>query len=121
MLFKYIFNFLVTNNILDSVILLVTAIVLYISFREIRKQTNLLKSPVLRLQWTDKGISEYFSILKKLDENKYWTYTDLELINVGQGPAKDIIIYPIKLGNEVYNLSNVTVKNYDPSKICKKV
>lgn len=50
------------------------------------------KDPVLRIKWNDLGKDSYFQKLKKQHEDLYNTFTDLQLINDGNGSVRDIVI-----------------------------
>lgn len=67
------------------------------------------KDPMLRLQFNDLGRDEYFKKLKSEKEFLYNTYTDLQLINDGNGSAKDLKIEIKSLkGRELPKLRKVT-------------
>ncbi len=75
----------------------------------IRKQQTYSELPLLRLQWSDKDVKETFLILKKYKKEKFESYTDLKLINVGNGMARDVKISPFKINKKQYRLMNVDV------------
>lgn len=93
-----------------------TAFILFFTLMEskaqkelIRKQQTFSELPLLRLQWSDKDVEDAFLVLKKDKPQKFHSYTDLKLNNVGNGMARDIRISPFKLGKEKYKLMNVDV------------
>lgn len=93
-----------------------TAFILFFTLMEsraqrelIRKQTSYSELPLLRLQWSDKDVKRVFLVLKKDKPEKFYSYTDLKLINVGHGVARDVKIRPFKIGKEKYSLMSVDV------------
>jgi len=93
-----------------------TAFILFFTLMEskaqkelIRKQQTFSELPLLRLQWSDKDVEDTFLVLKKNKPEKFHSYTDLKLNNVGNGMARDIRISPFKIGKEKYQLMNVDV------------
>lgn len=93
-----------------------TAFILFFTLMEskaqkelIRKQQSYSELPLLRLQWSDKDVNETFLVLKKSKPEKFNSYTDLKLINVGNGMARDVKISPFKIGSEQYRLMNLNV------------
>lgn len=93
-----------------------TAFILFFTLMESRAQKDLIRKqqsyselPLLRLQWADKDINETFLVLRKSKSEKFHSYTDLRLINVGNGMARDVKISPFKIGGEQYRLMNLNV------------
>ena len=103
----------------QSLIFLIPLVVAFILFftlleskeqkRLIRKQQTYSELPLLRLQWSDKDVKETFLSLKKGNSKKFTSYTDLKLINVGNGIARDVKISPFNIDKKQYKLMNVDV------------
>lgn len=73
------------------------------------KMWQLNKQPMLRLQFNDLGRDGYFKQLKIDRVFLYNTYTDLQLVNDGNGGAIDLDIQAGSLcGKELPKLRNVT-------------
>lgn len=93
-----------------------TAFILFFTLLEIKEQKQLKRKqqtyselPLLRLQWSDKDVKEAFVLLKKYKPEKFDSYTDLKLFNVGNGMARDVKISPFKIGKKQYRLMSVDV------------
>jgi hypothetical protein len=93
-----------------------TAFILFFTLLEskeqkqlIRKQQTYSELPLLRLQWSDKDVKEAFILLKKNKPEKFKSYTDLKLFNVGNGMARDVKISPFKIGKKQYKLMSVDI------------
>lgn len=93
-----------------------TAFILFFTLMELKAQKALIRRqqtyselPLLRLQWSDKDVKESVSSLRKDNPEKFHSYTDLKLINVGSGMARDVRISPFKIGKKGYRLMNVDV------------
>ena len=73
------------------------------------KMWQINKDPMLRLQFNDLGRDEYFKRLKTEKEFLYNTYTDLQLVNDGNGSAKNVMIVTKSLvGKDLPKIRNVT-------------
>ncbi len=81
----------------------------------IRKQQTYSELPLLRLQWSDKDVKEAFLLLKRDKPEKFKSYTDLKLFNVGNGMARDVKISPFMIAKKQYRLMNVDVLASDHS------
>ena len=93
-----------------------TAFILFFTLLEskaqkelIRKQQTYSELPLLRLQWSDKDVNDIFLILKKDKPEKFYSYTDLKMINVGNGLARDVKIGTFKIGKEKHKLKSVDI------------
>ncbi|MDD5658584.1 MAG: hypothetical protein PHR39_01050 [Actinomycetota bacterium] len=73
------------------------------------KMWKLNKDPVLRIQWNDLGRDNYFKQMKADKEFLYNTYTDLQIVNDGNGSARDLLIeVESTCSKELPRLRNVT-------------
>ena len=108
------FNF--AKQALTFLIPFATAFILFFTLLEskaqkelIRKQQTYSELPLLRLQWSDKDVNDIFLILKKDKPEKFYSYTDLKMINVGNGLARDVKIGTFKIGKEKHKLKSVDI------------
>lgn len=93
------------QNLLLLLAFLAAAYYAYIT----NKMWQLNKEPVLRIQWHDVGRDKYYKELQIQKPVLYNTYTDLQLINDGNGSARNLIITVEDLHNkEISQLRNVT-------------